>query len=143
MRRFALRDRTFAVLVAWLVALAMFLGGLGPAVARGLAGPPVHECHCALGGAHTTCVCPICSPELRDGDDTDSAGGGVAALRGVCGDEPRAVLAKWLPLEVPLYGEVPVVGWERAPAPSVERRRVGLTRSRPEPEPPRTPRVSA
>lgn len=140
MRPVALRDRTFAVLVAWLVALAVFLGGLGPVVARGLAGPPVHECHCALGGAHTTCVCPICSPELRDGDDTD--GGAVASVRGTCGDEPRAVLAKWLPLDVPLPGEVPVVSWERAPAPSGERSRVGLTRSRPEPEPPRAAPVS-
>ncbi|MBK8215577.1 MAG: hypothetical protein IPK71_17740 [Myxococcales bacterium] len=133
-------DRTLRVLVAWLVALAMFLGGLGPIVARALAGAPAHACHCALGGAHTTCVCPICSPELRDGDDPE--GGGVASVRGTCGDEPRAVLAKWLPLDVPHRGEVPVVGWERAPAPSGERRRVGLIRPPPEPEPPRTARVS-
>lgn len=142
MRPRAFFDRTFTVLVAWLVALGMFLGGLGPVVARGLAGPPVHACHCALGGAHTTCVCPICSPELRDSDDPEE-GGGVATLRGTCGDEPHAVLAKWLPLDVPLPGEVPVVTWERAPAPSGERRRVGLTRSRPEPEPPRSAPVSA
>lgn len=141
MRPRALFDRAFVVFVAWLVALAMFLGGLGPLVARGLAGPPVHECHCALGGAHATCVCPICSPELRDVDDP--AGGGVASVRGTCGDEPRAVLGKWLPLDVPLAGEVPVAFWERASAPSGERARAGLTRPCPEPEPPRAPPVSA
>lgn len=138
MRPRALFDRTWAVLAAWLVALSMLFGGLGPVVARALAGPPVHECHCALGGAHTTCVCPICSPELRD-EPTEEC----ASVRGTCGDEPRAVLGKWLPLDLPLAGEVPVAFWERASAPSGERARAGLNRPCPEPEPPRAPPVSA
>lgn len=139
MRPLGVGDRTWAVLAAWLVALSMLFGGLGPVVARALAGPPAHECHCALGGAHTTCVCPICSPELRDEEPTEEG----ASVRGTCGDEARAILGKWLPLEVPVVGRVPVAGWERADVSACARPRAGLNRPPPEPEPPRVARVSA
>ena len=52
-----------------------------PALARVVAGPPVHVCHCDMRHGHATCACPKCFPERQELAFSEDA------LRGQCGDE--------------------------------------------------------
>lgn len=61
-----------------------------PALARVVAGPPAHVCHCATSATdhrHATCACPKCFPELAREDLAFSE----ESVRGQCGDD-EAVL---------------------------------------------------
>jgi hypothetical protein len=73
---------TRLVLCALVVPLA--LSSALPVFARTLGGPPVHVCHCAVRGGHSTCACRICHPERDDLRFSEES------IRGTCGDEDFA-----------------------------------------------------
>lgn len=85
-----------AALVA-VVVLSTALGGLLPAFARLVGGPPVHACHCEVRGGHATCACPRCNAELREDADADAYG----ALRTTCGEDEDVTLGKALVSTLP------------------------------------------
>lgn len=63
------------------------VGAALPAWARTIAGPEAHVCHCETRGGHAHCACPVCFPELKDGNDDLFAG--VPSMSGRCGkDDP-------------------------------------------------------
>lgn len=76
----------FVVLVG-VVALSMLVAA-GPALtslARLVVGASAHVCHCQIEpghGAHASCGCPICVPELGDQE-----GFGAPEVTGTCGDD--------------------------------------------------------
>lgn len=93
------------------------VGAAMPAWARTIAGPAAHVCHCETRGGHAHCACPVCFPELKDGNDDLVAGQPV--LSGRCGkDDPG-----WRTLAcagVPTSGFVvaaPLAGIERVLSP--------------------------
>jgi hypothetical protein len=56
-----------------------------PALARVVAGPPAHVCHCDMRHGHSACACPKCFPDRED------LGFSEDALRGQCGDDFEAL----------------------------------------------------
>jgi len=71
----------FTPLLAWLLIVPLLLASAGPALARELAGPETHVCHCDA--RHTDCVCPLCNPKLEGNLRR-------ASILGVCGDQDVA-----------------------------------------------------
>jgi hypothetical protein len=55
-----------------------------PALARVVAGPPPHVCHCDVRHGHASCACPKCFPDLEE------PGFAEDVLRGQCGDVEAA-----------------------------------------------------
>ncbi len=81
--------QTFSRALVLALVLMVAIGAALPAWARTIAGPEAHVCHCETGSAHahSHCACPVCFPELRDGNDDLQAG--IPAMSGRCGkDDP-------------------------------------------------------
>ncbi len=67
-----------------------------PALARAVAGPPAHVCHCDMRHGHATCACPKCFPDREDLAFSEDA------LRGQCGDDFEALRdTRWIDTCVP------------------------------------------
>jgi hypothetical protein len=71
--------RALVMLLVLPIALSWSL----PALARVVAGPPAHVCHCDMRHGHATCACPKCFPD-RERDDLAFS---EESLRGQCGDD--------------------------------------------------------
>jgi hypothetical protein len=94
--------RSFVIpLLAWLLIVPLLLASAGPALAREVAGPETHVCHCDA--RHTDCACPLCNPKLE---------GNLrhASILGVCGDQDVAFGAAHV------LGTLPPGGFALAPA---------------------------
>jgi hypothetical protein len=124
---------------SWLVRLVVLVAlvpvGLSfamPALARAVAGPPPHVCHCDVRHGHASCACPKCFPDLEE------PGFGEDVLRGQCGDVEAAVRDT-----MALDAGVPSPAFVLAPAfvgPALRCRAVVLPEGPPSAPPRRPPR---
>ena len=134
-----LRQLRRAVAASWIARLVvvvaivpMALSFAMPALARVVAGPPPHVCHCDVRHGHASCACPKCFPDLEE------PGFGEDVLRGQCGDVEAAARDT-----VALDVGVPTPAFVMAPAfvgPSPRSRAVVLPEGPPIAPPRRPPR---